>query len=228
MAIALVGSQAVKGIATAVTLTLTLPSNPATGGISFIVVVVASSALTTSTVASTNDTFTRAIRVQDSLIVDYVDIWYAAGIVGGANSRSIVVTPSASASMAGWAWEFSGVATTSALDGSGSSSTSSLSPGSVTPSVANELWISGALNSTNALTAPTGWTDGGNLNPVGIVQADGGYFIQSGSGAINPTWQGTANEPCSAMASFKPVVVVPSYFTRRPPSFVPPNRAASW
>src|ERR1039458_9781854 len=131
MAIALVGSQAVSGKATATTLTLTLPSNPVTGGTSFIVVVVATT-VTTSTVASTNDTFTRAIRVLDSLIVDYVDIWYAAGIVGGANSRSIVVTPSASASMAGWAWEFSGVATTSALDGSGSSSTSSLSPGSVT------------------------------------------------------------------------------------------------
>jgi hypothetical protein len=227
MAIALVGSQAVSGKATATTLTLTLPSNPVTGGTSFIVVVVVASALTVSTVASTNDTYTRAIRVQDSLIVDYVDIWYAAGIAGGANSKSIVVTPSASASVAGWAWEFSSVTTSSALDQYGGSTTS-LAPGSQTPSVANELWISGALNRTNALTAPTSWTDGGNLNPVGILQADGGYFIQSGSGAINPTWQGTANEPCSAMASFKPVVVVPSYFAHRPPSFVSLNRAASW
>jgi hypothetical protein len=30
------------------------------------------------------------------------------------------------------------------------------------------------------------------------------------------------------MVGFKPVVVVPSYFAHRPPSFVSLNRAASW
>ena len=230
MAIALVGSQSVKGYDAGAgsPITIALPSNPTAGN--FIPVVALSGPnYAISTVASTNDSYTRAARAKNTTSSDTADIWYAANVVGGANSKSIVITPSTSCSAAGWAWEFSGVATSSPLDQSGGSATS-LTPGSLTPGVANELWITGATNAGGlTITAPATWTDGGVLTwHLTLDYGDGAYLIESGSGAINPTWGGTASGPCSVLASFKPVVVVPSYFAQRPPSFVPLNRAASW
>ena len=194
MAIALVGSQIIKATAFSTSITLTLPANPTAQN--FIPVGVVTSG-TLSGVASTNDTYTSALSETGTYTAAG---YYAANIVGGAGSKAIVVSGTSSI-ISGWAWEFSGVLKSSPLDKSGGSA-SSLTPGSLTPTQANELWITVASNQSNALTAPAGYTDGIN-QAGGAVNGDTAYLIESGSGAQNPSWTATSSGPASLLLSFK-------------------------
>lgn len=110
---------------------------------------------------------------------------------------------------------FSGVDTASPVDaqsGDTSVGANSSTPSSITPAVANELFVSGC-NAQPGATAPT-ITGTGWAIPSGLAQAGGSgnnyaggaaYKISTGSGAESPTWNFSITQPCSAgMIAFKP------------------------
>lgn len=107
---------------------------------------------------------------------------------------------------------FSGVATSSPFDqqSAGISSSTTVQPGSITPSVSGALILSGicpwaysqagTINSSFTTTDYLNATLGGNAVDVGLA-----YFVQGSASAINPTWtiSGSANS-VATIASFKP------------------------
>jgi len=107
---------------------------------------------------------------------------------------------------------FSGVSGSSFDKENGATSTAStIQPGSVTPSVDNELLITGlGWNSTRTTYPPT-------LNSSFTVATSSnflssnhygcsiGYFVQTPAAAINPTWSlGSAGSEASRIATFRP------------------------
>lgn len=109
---------------------------------------------------------------------------------------------------------FSGVATSSSTDQTSvnnTPNTTSVQPGSITPTEANELvlcaWTmagNGVTDTptTSGLTAASALprqTTGGGIFPIGL-----GYVIQTSAAAVNPTWSWTnADYATSVIASFK-------------------------
>lgn len=183
------------------TLTLTLPSNPTAGD--FIIVAVGvdfSSTTTVSSVASTNDTYVRAGSAATGANLD-AEIWYAPNVVGGANSNSIVITPTIVATgMGAYAFEFSGVLASGPLDQHNTAA--SLTTATLTPGVANELFVAIAAN-FHVLTSAGTWT-GFTALTGGSGHYGFGYLIASGSGTQSTTFGGTALDPQSNIASFQP------------------------
>ena len=183
------------------TLTLTLPSNPTAGD--FIVVGVGidyASATTVATMVSTNDTFVKAGVVSAGANLE-AEIWYAANIVGGANSKSILITPSATPTGLGaYAFEFSGLLAASPLDQNNGAA--SLTTPTLTPGVANELFVAVAAN-FNSLTNAGGWT-GFTALTGGSGHYGFGYLIATDSATHATTFGGSALAPQSKIASFKP------------------------
>lgn len=93
------------------------------------------------------------------------------------------------------AW--SGAAATSQYDkgSSGTSVSTSVQPGSITPANANSLVIASlGSDTTTSSTASidSGFTITDQFAPVGGVSEGGGqaYLIQSAAAAVNPTWSG--------------------------------------
>lgn len=104
---------------------------------------------------------------------------------------------------------FSGSLATSPLDavnGAGGASVSSLQPGSVTPSEANELIITGlGANDMTGLGISPG-TVAASISTVGGTSYGSGlgYHIQTTATAENPTWSWTNAYNCAArVATFK-------------------------
>jgi hypothetical protein len=130
------------------------------------------------------------------------------------------------------AW--SGTLTTSAVLQTSTGSTT-VTPGSITPTVAGELFISSlsTRNSTSCptITPPGSFTEvlagggcpnaGGNYNP-----ADAAYYVNSGSGAVNPTWSitGSPSSNASSMAAFLPAVTYSNGF----PGFMRSSADIPW
>jgi hypothetical protein len=188
-----------SGTANASTQTLTLSSNPTAGDL-LVVQVGANDSITS---ISASSTYTSAVVQSSSLTV--VSIWYAQNCVGGAGDKDPTINFSSSSSYEGsYLEEYSGVATSSALDQT--SSSASLTPGSITPAGSGELFTAVAtLNGT--VSAPSGWNDFGETSPS--FNVDAAYLVNSGSGAENPTFGGSGSGAyeASAMATFKPAPV---------------------
>lgn len=105
---------------------------------------------------------------------------------------------------------FSGVATSSAFDsenGAGGTSLSSLQPGSITPSVNNELVILGlSLNNTDTPTDPSGYTRASGTAGDAANHIGGfiDYQIQTTATATNPNWTwSTPTIAAAGIACFK-------------------------
>jgi hypothetical protein len=83
--------------------------------------------------------------------------------------------------------------------------TSSLQPGSITPTQANELLISGCVTGANVTGVDSGFTVTDNIGFVSSV-SDGGalaYLIETAIAARNPTWSLVSSAQISALiASF--------------------------
>jgi hypothetical protein len=126
----------------------------------------------------------------------------------GASHTFTTATSSSFAGMAAMA--FSGTLPSSAFEGqSGSSGSSPIQPGSLTPSFNNELFVS-AFGSQTA-SVPT--IDSGFSTPVGILNSGTtttcymAYLVKTPIGAVNPSWtQSGSPLPEAVMATFKPIV----------------------
>ncbi len=105
---------------------------------------------------------------------------------------------------------FSGVATSSPFDvenGAIFTATTSVATGSITPSVNNEVVVTGLAPGTTSgsYTADSGMTNIGYIPTVGGQGYGTGiaYKIQTTAAAINPTWSGPSGSGSVAIASFK-------------------------
>ncbi len=119
---------------------------------------------------------------------------------------------------------FSGVATAAIFDvenGTSFAGVASVQPGSVTPTVNNEVLVTGLSNDVAQLgpTIDTGFTRSDFVDFVatltnGVAMA---YKIQTTAGAENPTWSWTfASNGAVSMATFKAAVAAAG--TRQTPS----------
>lgn len=105
---------------------------------------------------------------------------------------------------------FSGVATASPFDvenGATFTTVTSIATGSITPSVNNEVVVTGLAPGTTSgsYTADSGMTNIGYIPTIG-GQGYGtaiAYKIQTTAAAINPTWSGPSGSGSVAIASFK-------------------------
>lgn len=113
------------------------------------------------------------------------------------------------------AW--SGTGTTSAVfqavRGKNESGAETTTPGSITPVVSGELFITGTSNNSTGypsptITVPTSFTgikSGGYLDD-NYANNDAAYYVNSGAGAVNPTWTwaNASSSTSSTMAAFCP------------------------
>jgi hypothetical protein len=92
-------------------------------------------------------------------------------------------------------------------------SATTLTPGSITPGVAGQLFVTGASADNGAAPALGGlFTDVLNKAYVGGAAAGAGaaYYINSGTDAVDPTWTGGGTVFGSIMAAFTPSAGGPS------------------
>ncbi len=153
--------------------------------------------------------------------------WTALTVHAGTNARTQIVyavnpTVGASQTFTGTGGSYptifvtawSGTLTTSAVfdaqSGAGATDTTHSTPGSITPAGSGELFITGVAaansNSLSFSASPGGFTNI-DTQPTGLTYTGGAiaYVVNSGSGALNPTWTVTNGDgPGSAMAAFKP------------------------
>ena len=131
-------------------------------------------------------------------------LWYVANPTVGS---SMTFSPTAGFGRAAFAG-FSGVATASPLDqtaAGGSTSGTSLQPGSITPAENDELVVATlAWDNSDTASVNSSFTisnQGSSANPIGAAL---GYLIQTTAAAVNPTWSITNSTNMAAMqASFK-------------------------
>jgi len=135
-----------------------------------------------------------------------IELWYA--LVTSANASTAVQYSGNFSDLA--VATFAGTATSSVTDGAATGATSgfstSIQPGSITPSQANGLlaacWgadpTTGTLAINGSFTITNSSITGGNT-AVGL-----GYLIQTTATAANPTWSGyTITSSLAAMQAFK-------------------------
>jgi len=83
----------------------------------------------------------------------------------------------------------------------------SLQPGSVTPTVDNEIVVTGmVIDATNTLSINSSFTISDQLNNVGGVSKGGGMasIVQGAKAAVNPTWSwSTSANAIAVIATFK-------------------------
>ncbi len=121
---------------------------------------------------------------------------------------------------------FSGTATTSPFDqesGAGTSGATTLQPGSITPSQANCVLVTGVgFGSTQTYSINSGFSTPLQTNFAGGVGSGSGmsYLVQTSASAVNPTWTPTSStEMAAVMASFKApggatVITSPFWYAR--------------
>lgn len=134
-----------------------------------------------------------------------VRLWYsAAPIVGSGHTLSTSTGDSYSTL---WFGAFSGAAASPFDQESGATTggATSLAPGSVTPSEAGCLCVTGVTSDGSTLTVPTGYTGGVANYSVGVHMGGGGaYLIQGAAAATNPAWAAAASAGmAAALATFK-------------------------
>jgi hypothetical protein len=133
---------------------------------------------------------------QNSSTVNTLNLWYAIGISGGADTVTVTFNSSASAVCDINISEFSGVSATNPLDqwcttGQSSPSGTSFPVGTLQPHVAGELMIAAGLTSTGGttLTPPSGYSASIFSNTYFNVS----YFVNSGTTPSNQTWTTSAS-----------------------------------
>jgi hypothetical protein len=97
--------------------------------------------------------------------------------------------------------------------GQNESGAETTTPGSITPVVSGELFITGTSNNSagysgSTITVPTSFTgikSGGYLDD-NYANNDAAYYVNSGAGAVNPTWTwaNASSSTSSTMAAFCP------------------------
>lgn len=189
---------------TTITFSITAPSN---GNFQAVTLHVSSGASTVSSISQTGCSWVKAAA---SDVNRDAEIWYAENVSGG--GTTVTVTFSSSSGLAGiigWYSEWSGVATSSSLDVTGTNNSSSTTPQSsiVTPTAGlNELMIVCA-------TAHGGFTiSSGPTNSFTGVQPSGmnvpnlqAYFVEtSTSGGYSTSWTMNSSGTWDAViATFK-------------------------
>lgn len=150
------------------------------------------------------NTWARITRIPGSGGSFQTELWYA--FVTSANASTTITYSGNFARFA--AASFSGTATSSVLDGAVTSATqsfsTSLQPGSITPSQANGMlatcFAADPSAATIAINGGFTITDSATANlMVGL-----GYLVQTTATAANPTWSGYASTTAhAAMQAFK-------------------------
>lgn len=142
------------------------------------------------------------------------EIWYCMNCSAGVTSLS--VTLAGNTRVVAWYGEFSGLATSAALDVTAATigSSTTPSPGAITPSQANGLALGMCQfvnTSTTVSSGPTGWTrpTSGNVESAAGsasgTEMDAAYKIDPGTSSDTPTWTiGTSRNWGAAVAVFKP------------------------
>ena len=195
---------------------LTLPNTITTGDA--LVLVIADQSQNTSTVSGVTETGATWAKAQStgSTADGDAEIWYALNVPSSASKMiTVALTGTTNVQIADVS-EYSGVATTSALDqktsntGSGTGS-APVSAGSVTPSESGELIVSDAYlsNGTGTQPAPSnGFTAlTQSAGTSGFYKGYGAYLVDGASSSISTTWTGPSNGAyvwSAAVASFEP------------------------
>lgn len=135
------------------------------------------------------------------------DIWYGLNSTGVGTAITINLSGVASGTYAAGVSEWSGVATTNALDGAPApatgTSTTPTTP-SITPAVPGELFV-GLISSAGAFTPGT---VGGGFTKLGLGTNDGaGYLIGTDSSAHAMSWTTTNAAFTAGAVSFDPALV---------------------
>jgi len=178
-----------------------------------LIVVTCSSKATISSVSNSGTTDNWSLLPTYGSAAYYVLIAYTyAPITSASQTFTCNVSSATYNFMTVTAW--SGTLTTNAVYQT-SVGSSAFSPGSITPITTGELFVSGitTANSTAcyAITPPVNFTEtvvgGGCPNSASNYNRDdGAYYVNSGSGTVNPTWtlSGSALHEASTMAAFLP------------------------
>ena len=195
---------------------LTLPNTITTGDA--LVLVIADQSQNTSTVSGVTETGATWAKAQStgSTADGDAEIWYALNVPSSASKTITVALTGITNVQIANVSEYSGVATTSALDqktsntGSGTGS-APVSAGSVTPSEGGELIVSDAYLSNGTATQPapsngfTALTQSAGTS--GNYKGYGAYLVDGASSSISTTWTGPNNGAyvwSAAVASFEP------------------------
>lgn len=170
--------------------TCTLPGNTTAGNFLYLSIQVATGQTITVGPAMTGETFTLVNSTACSSGSNDVFVYYAKNLAGG--QTAITATRSASTGEIHMkAGEFSGVLTTSPLDGSltcGTGNSNAPSVTSGTPSQSNELAVSEVrVDAATTLTNPTGYS---TLENPGVSDADAFNVISS---ATTAAWTSTGS-----------------------------------
>lgn len=210
MSVALIGSG-VSAFSSDTGVSVTTGTYDTTGA-NFIAVILSHDGGSTDYTVTDNKSNTAISDVDHAVFSVRSAIWYFENpTVGSGHTFSVTKGAGGKPFPAIVVMAFSGMATSSVLDGSqvntaGNTSTS-LQPGSVTPSANGNLIISGlatdgavlvGINSSFNTPISTAFV-GGNA-----YQCSGSYYVQPTAGAINPTWSWTNSTTDSAtIAVFK-------------------------
>jgi len=173
----------------------------------FIVVYGSSVTIGTLTDSATN-TWTKLTTISNGVGSVESAIYYCANPTKSATHTFTYTLSSGAPSLSVLA--FSGVATASPFDvqnGAIFNTVTSIATGSVTPSLNNEVVVTGlgAGATAGSYTADSGMTNVGYIPTVGGQGYGTGiaYKIQTTAAAINPTWSGPSGSGTVAIASFK-------------------------
>ena len=164
-----------------------------------------------NTVTETGATWTKATSTGSTSNGD-AEIWYALNVPSSASTTiNVNLTGTTNVQIADVS-EYSGVATSGALDktANANNTSASVSAGSVTPSQSGELVVSDAyvLNGNSTQPAPTNSFTSLLQSPglSGNYRGYGAYLVDGSSSGISTTWTepGGAGSWAAAIASFEP------------------------
>jgi len=110
---------------------------------------------------------------------------------------------------------FAGTVTASPTDGTpignAANTVTTISPGTLTPTLSTDVFVTGLGWDAGSRTPPTGYTDVG-LNYVGTYfGVAAGYKIKTDSAAETPSWTiSSSGNPAATLADFKAAVTAPT------------------
>ena len=177
-----------------------------TSGATLIVIIESSFNSQFTPTDSKGNTWTKAVG-STSFTGEQSSIWYCVPTSAGAGHTFSVSSANSFAALAVYA--FTGgsggvLDKTSGAFNNGSATT--VQPGSITPTTANQLIISGVSYTVGS----TASVDSGFSTPLnaGVVsfQHEGGaaaFLVQGAAAAVNPTWTTSSGDDTSTIASFK-------------------------
>ena len=159
---------------------------------------------------SAGNSYTDALSVSEATAPNYLRFCYC---YGPTTSATHTFRQNNSSIYCGLVVAAFGGAQTGPLDASTNSTTSAsavttLSPGSITPTMSNEVLISGLCGRYANSSSPT---VAGGMGLVGTVWGHGGYswgvgmayVIQTAAGAVNPAWSLSSSAAVAGSIAFK-------------------------